>query len=375
VAQRLEGAEVLDVFGVPMTQTLDQSLLEAVQPAEKTKTRKWAFPFRGALLSLGSLACLILLVFFGGSFLLPNWTAGVTHGELNFLYVSFHGDGSVTTPLPKYGVNQVLRLNLEDLDAKPEPVLDWASSPTPPRMLRDMKLLKTGSLFVAQGLKFDSAILQYGPCDSTGKRQFVEEYRSPMLVHPYALTFIGDTLYASTQDSGTVMSFDIGAADKLSSGDRIHFNLHGDFRYRPGITYRGIASYKECLYLSVTEMDVVAVICNNLTHVSHRIPVRHPIGLLVDEEHQRLYIASPTKQKHEPGEIAVWDLESRRFRHGLTHDGMKHPTNMVMRGTSLIVASQTQKAILEFNRTTGAFKRTLFQGLPDAPENIMLSPC
>eukprot|EP00439_Symbiodinium_sp_Y106_P080021 s64_g18.t1 len=161
-----------------------------------------------------------------------------------------------------------------------------------------------------------------------GKRQFVEDYRSPMLVHPYALTFIGDTLYASTQDSGTVMSFDIGAADKLSSGDRIHFNLHGDFRYRPGITYRGIASYKECLYLSVTEMDVVAVICNNLTHVSHRIPVRHPIGpsaivwegLLVDEEQQRLYIASPTKQKHEPGEIAVWDLESRRFRHGLTHE-------------------------------------------------------
>lgn len=30
-----------------------------------------------------------------------------------------------------------------------------------------------------------------------------------------------------------------------------------DFRYRPGITYRGIANYKRCLYLSVTEMDVV----------------------------------------------------------------------------------------------------------------------
>ena len=29
------------------------------------------------------------------------------------------------------------------------------------------------------------------------------------------------------------------------------------FRYRPGITYRGIANYQKCLYLSVTEMDVV----------------------------------------------------------------------------------------------------------------------
>ena len=35
------------------------------------------------------------------------------------------------------------------------------------------------------------------------------------------------------------------------------FSNTEDFRYRPGITYRGIASYKRCLYLSVTEMDVV----------------------------------------------------------------------------------------------------------------------
>eukprot|EP00913_Durusdinium_trenchii_P029961 g28076.t1 len=144
--------------------------------------------------------------------------------------------------------------------------------------------------------------------------EFQKEYRSPILVHPYALTLLGDTLYASTQDSGTVVGFNLTESNQLSSGDRINFNLKGDFRYRPGITYRGIASYKKCLYLSVTEMDVVAVICD-LDSVSHRIPVRHPVGLMVDEERKELYIASPSPGHHKhqagsgQGEILVVDLE------------------------------------------------------------------
>lgn len=234
---------------------------------------------------------------------------------------------------------------------------------------------------MAQGLKFDSCILQYGPCDATGVREFQKEYRSPILVHPYALTLLGDTLYASTQDSGTVVGFNLTESNQLSSGDRINFNLKGDFRYRPGITYRGIASYKKCLYLSVTEMDVVAVICD-LDSVSHRIPVRHPVGLMVDEERKELYIASPSPGHHKhqagsgQGEILVVDLEdSYKLLRTLKHEGMAHPTNMVIRKDSVIVASQTQKSIVEFNRTTGQFSRVLIQDLPDAPENIMLSAC
>lgn len=36
------------------------------------------------------------------------------------------------------------------------------------------------------------------------------------------------------------------------------FSPPEDFRYRPGITYRGIANYQHCLYLAVTEMNVAA---------------------------------------------------------------------------------------------------------------------
>mmetsp|Transcript_35017 Transcript_35017/g.65216 ORF Transcript_35017/g.65216 Transcript_35017/m.65216 type:complete len:363 (-) Transcript_35017:72-1160(-) len=362
-----------------MDHPLDESLLAGSQPPETAQARPWRLVWALILAALAGVSLMLGVVPWQAS----ARPAFLAEAELRYLYVSFHGDGSYKTPLPEYGVNQVLRFDLEDLSLQPMPVLDWSGSPTPPRMLRDMKLLSDGSLFIAQGLKFDSCILQYGPCTASGERLFVKEYRSPILVHPYALTFIGDTLYASTQDSGTVMAFDLTDSNELAEGGRIRFNLEGFFRYRPGITYRGIASFQRCLYVSVTEMDVVAVICNNLTHVSSRIQVRHPIGLMVDEEAEHLYIASPGKHKHkhekhgegQEGEVMVWDLRKKKFIRSLKHEGMKHPTNMVLRHGSVIVASQTQKSILEFKRSTGSFQRVLFRGLPDSPENIMLSPC
>ena len=162
-----------------MTQQYYEHLLEA---GEKPKPRPtWRWPLLG-------LAFLLLLVI---AALLSQLPPAVSKGELKYLYISFHGDGSAKTPLPQYGVNQIIRFNLDDLDEKPLGVLDSSASPTPPRMLRDMHSVN-GTLFVAQGLKFDSCIVQYGPCDATGKRSFQKEYRSPILVHPYALTLLGD---------------------------------------------------------------------------------------------------------------------------------------------------------------------------------------
>ncbi|CAJ1398864.1 unnamed protein product [Effrenium voratum] len=353
-----EGPEAAPPVSPPVW--LLETEADAAKPQQCSWSRYWAW-LTGIALILGTLVVFQAFQSLG------------TEEAPRYLYVSFHGDGSATTPLPQYGVNQVLRFDLEHPEDPAVEVLDTASAPTPPRMLRDVKGLKDGSVLVAQGLRSDSCILQYGPCDSNGQRQFVREYRSPILVHPYAMTFLGDTLYASTQDSGTVVGFNLSAADRLSAGDRINFNLQGDFRYRPGITYRGIASYKKCLYLSVTEMDKVAVICD-LDHVSRHIHVRHPIGLLVDEDKDELYIASPNKQKD--GEVLVWDLISQKVSRRLKHDGMTHPTNMAIHNGSVIVASQTQKSILQFNRTTGDFMRTLIKNLPDAPErNVMLSSC
>ena len=145
-----------------MTQQYHEHLLEAGQkPANSSDPWRWFRWFRWLLL-LGLLA-LALRIFTENSI-------GASPSSKHQLYISFHGDGSAKTPLPEYGVNQIMRFNLEDLSIPGMPVLDLSGSPTPPRMLRDMLVLKDGTLFVAQGLKFDSCILQYGPCDQHGMR-------------------------------------------------------------------------------------------------------------------------------------------------------------------------------------------------------------
>ena len=145
-----------------MTQQYHEHLLEAGQKPENSGDPwRWFRWFRWLLL-LGLLA-LALRIFTENSI-------GASPSSKHQLYISFHGDGSAKTPLPEYGVNQIMRFNLEDLSIPGMPVLDLSGSPTPPRMLRDMLVLKDGTLFVAQGLKFDSCILQYGPCDQHGMR-------------------------------------------------------------------------------------------------------------------------------------------------------------------------------------------------------------
>lgn len=164
-----------------MTQQYCEHLLEA---GEKPKPRpSWRWPLLG-------LAFLLLLLLVGMARFLTRFPPVAGKEGMNYLYISFHGDGSGESPLPEYGVNQILRFNLEYPEERPLAVLDSSASPTPPRMLRDI-LAVNGTLFVAQGLKFDSCILQYGPCDATGVREFQKEYRSPILVHPYALTLLG----------------------------------------------------------------------------------------------------------------------------------------------------------------------------------------
>ena len=146
-----------------MTQQYHEHLLEAGQKPTGTGGHLWPWLRWVGALVLALLALLALPLALSDALGSPSPV------PLKFLYISFHGDGSAVTPLPQYGMNQILRFDLE-LPEKGFPVLDATGSPTPPRMLRDMQVLKDGTLFIAQGLKFDSCILQYGPCTQTGAR-------------------------------------------------------------------------------------------------------------------------------------------------------------------------------------------------------------
>ena len=83
------------LFGSAMTQLYHQLLAEDEKP-KASKSLRWLF----IGIAIGLLPAFISL------FLWARTPAPST--ELRYLYVSFHGDGSGTTPLPKYGVNQIL---------------------------------------------------------------------------------------------------------------------------------------------------------------------------------------------------------------------------------------------------------------------------
>eukprot|EP00930_Biecheleria_cincta_P065349 TRINITY_DN51118_c0_g1_i1.p1 TRINITY_DN51118_c0_g1~~TRINITY_DN51118_c0_g1_i1.p1 ORF type:complete len:367 (+),score=35.98 TRINITY_DN51118_c0_g1_i1:2-1102(+) len=293
-----------------------------------------------------------------------------------YAYLTFHGDGARHHPAPEYGINTVLRFDLDAPQDAPVAVLE-PSMVSPSRMLRDVKVLPDGTMLVVQGYKYDSAILEYGACSPGGEpfRPFVREYRSPQLVHPYAIALMGDEMFASTQDSNTIIGFNMTKVRmKLEEGysPLVDFNVYGDFRFRKHESYRGIACHENCIYVSVVNKDRISVMCRNAEghfKETHKIKVKHPIGLLVDDANGLLYIASVGK--HE-GHVGVWDIGKKRFLRELVHEGMAHPTNMAFRGDTVLVLSMTQRALLEFSRTTGAFLRVALSGLPPSPECLAL---
>lgn len=294
-----------------------------------------------------------------------------------YAYLTFHGDGARHHPAPEYGINTVLRFDLEDPTAAPVAVLE-PSLVSPSRMLRDIKVLPNGRMLVVQGYKYDSAILEYGPCAPGGEplRPFLREYRSPQLVHPYAVALMGDEMFASTQDSNMIVGFNLTKVKmKIEEGysSLVDFNVYGDFRFRGKESYRGIAYHEGCLYVSVVNKDKISVMCRDshgsLGKQTRKIKIKHPIGLLVDDTKGLLYVASVGKRH---GHIGVWDIRSKRFIRKLVHEGMAHPTNLAFRGDTVLVVSMTQRALLEFSRTTGAFLRVALPDLPPTPEGLAL---
>mmetsp|Transcript_65663 Transcript_65663/g.118313 ORF Transcript_65663/g.118313 Transcript_65663/m.118313 type:complete len:409 (-) Transcript_65663:148-1374(-) len=291
-----------------------------------------------------------------------------------FVYITLHGDGARHDVLPIKGVNQVLRYDLRDPSKDPFPVLNLSSSPDPPRMLRGMTILPDGSLLVAQGHKYDSAILQYGPCGPSGARQFVREFRSPDMVHPYDIAQTGNGEFcASTQDSKTLVCFNASAATGSLWMEQTFVS------YRKHANYRGLAAFDGCLYAAEMKHNEIHRLCRRNGKDSNDvvIKIKHPIGLAVDQLNGRLYVGS--KQKHH-SEVAVFDLLSPipLFRLGrLHHPGMKHPTGIALGDNTVLVGDQDKIGhLIEFEASTGTFKRELnTTRFPDKVEQILFSPC
>ncbi|KAJ1639207.1 hypothetical protein T492DRAFT_938165 [Pavlovales sp. CCMP2436] len=296
------------------------------------------------------------------------WRAGQGATRHPYLYVSYHGNHR---NIAAKGVNQIYRYSLA-LDANNSaPVhvlLRTAAEPT--RLLRGMLVEpQTGDLFVANAYYDDSKLLRFGGCNALGQRAFKERVAplvaSSSLVHPYGLALMAGSLYATTQDTGSIVGFNLKSEGLTGIERSYQFGRSGI-----KIAFRGLASFEGCLYAAEEGEGAIFKLCEG--HVVATVPLLKPIGLLIDE-HRRLLFAG-SRWSGRPRVVAI-DLDTHQIKQEYRHAGMTHPAGIAVDGDSLYVAEQDGLALLEFDVPSANFTRVVLEGLPDDPEWITLSNC
>lgn len=309
-----------------------------------------------------------------------------------YVYVTFHGTHKLDGK-PGSGINQIYRYplagNASLAGAAPLHVLRRARA-EPTRELRGMLLDEpTGHLFVANAFSGDSKILRFGACAADGSRPFIERVfpwiGSSLLVHPYGLAIQSGSLYATTQDTGSIVGVRLrGGAERLGGAESAREAAAAPEEGRAversiafggagaRVAFRGLASFEGCLFAAEEGSDAVFRLCNGA--LTATIPIRKPIGLVVDPIRRLLFVGS---REARGARVVALDLDSPSFSEvqRFTRPQMTHPAGLALDGDRLYVAEQDARQLLEFDIPSGKLNRVVVDGLPDAPEWIVLSRC
>jgi hypothetical protein len=290
--------------------------------------------------------------------------------RLPYLYVSFHGNHRKAVREDR-GVNQVYRYDIANSSSGAEPLhVLRTTDGEPTRLLRGMLLEpESGHLFVANAYYDDSKILRFGPCDAQGQRLLIErvapQVAASRLIHPYGLALLGTKLWASTQDTGSIVGVHVAELFAPALETAYEFGQPGE-----SIAFRGLASFEDCLYVAEEFSSSVLKLCHGV--VRNKLMVHKPIGVLVDERARLLFVGSRWRKRPRVAAFSVDTFEQVRE---FTHRHMTHPAGIAVDGDRLYVAEQDSKSVLEFAIGTGAFVRFVVKDLPDDPEWITLSSC
>lgn len=328
----------------------------------------------------------------------PRPVSLADHTPARYVLMSFHGTRKLSASGAEdvRGINQIYRYALHgdepnaSTTARPLHVLQHEPA-EPTRLLRGMLLHEpTGHLFVANAFALDSKILRFGACSPNGSRPFIERVAprvaASRLVHPYGLALLSGSIYATTQDTGSIVSVvvsepaparsrvadgAIGKEQALDGGQgralERSFEFGGVGRE---VAFRGLASFEGCLYAAEKGSNSVLKLCDGALEAS--IFVRKPVGVVVDARRRLLFVGS--KWAHRPRVVAL-DLDSFREVAEYRRDGLTHPAGIAVDGDRLLVAAQDLRQLLEFDIPTGRFSRVVVDGLPDAPEWILATDC
>lgn len=364
----------------------DEALLESALPPRRSQgARGWARACAVALIAgtVGALSLALAAFVRGGAPGAPSRLASAADPpKYPYLYVSFHGNHRLH-PKARQGVNQVLRYRLDggSRHDRPLAVLGPMADGEMPRELRGMYHdPASGDLFVANAYVGDSQILRYGQCGRDGKRQFAERIAprtdsgAALLLHPYGLAMMRDILYTTTQDSGSVLGYNVTVRSRGSAGwsPTVFSSILGARVPPARVAFRGIAAHEGegCLFIAEEVSGAVHPLCRGRPRAP--IPLDKPIAVVVDAPSGLLVAGSRAKRN---AHVAAFNVSTGERVRAFRHRHLKHPAGLAIDGHRLYVAAQRRQAILEFDLRTGKFTRVVADHLPDWPEWITLSSC
>lgn len=271
--------------------------------------------------------------------------------------ISFHG-GDATNPSP---VNTLLTMQL----GGPLPAL---------RELRGFTVGPDGNLYVVNGYKDSSAILQFGAA-STLPAAFASIWTNSNLNHPFALVFGPDkNLYVSNQDSNAVTVYQ--GPSGANPGQYIKTFISSGLRAVRGLACDGQYWYVADEQGGSKKAGAVLIYDLNGNVQENAITVTDPVHLFFDGT-QYLYIGSGSGNS-----VMVYDTKAPNytppsiFGTSKPNPAIDATAGLAAPGDGFIyVASRKGRQILKYpltTSTTAGQGAVLFDQLPDQPEFIAL---
>lgn len=275
------------------------------------------------------------------------------------LYITFHGGSGG-------GVNQILRFGMDGT------LLGHVLKGADPDELRSMALVGN-QLFVTNSNKDESKVLIFGPCTSSGDREYVSTFASsktdPNLVHPYGLAsgFFGSatSLFVTNQDTNTLTKYKDASAASTSEPF---------YKVGNGEGVRGVAfdTLTNTVYIADSEGNRVIAVNAFNSETRWILEIASPIGLHMNQLTRELFISS--KASKQPM-VRSYNVLTRSWGLNYTHHSITHPAGILVNDGLLYVLCQDKRSLATFDAKSGAYGGTLIDNFDDAPEQLLLSPC
>lgn len=191
-----------------------------------------------------------------------------------------------------------------------------------------------------------------------------------LLHHPYGLAKWGDSLYATNQNSDTVVRMGIAASEAGSVKDvEIVAKVS-----QP----RGVAFSKDGAMWVASIEDELHVYENQARGGKHSvIEMTHPVGVVYDERTDLMYVSSVRDHKH-GGAIYVFNAKTRKVVARLRppkKKAMRHPAGLAIGRHMLYVVGQDDRKVYSFFLNNGTYHGVKLDKTRKQPEGIALMYC